>query len=145
MNERQGTPTEPVTPSAKGAYAVRRSIHGYAVAITRGVVDVLQLVEGSERNEQEVAAMVARLNAIDADAAERAKPIDAEWLHSVLGNQWTFTSPVMGGCTVTIWRTKLSETGTGIGVSHNDTEYIHNLHATRGQLLDLLAALKGGE
>jgi hypothetical protein len=45
-------------------YDVRRDEYGYAVAITCAGWDVLHLVQGSVRNEQEVDALVAALNRI---------------------------------------------------------------------------------
>lgn len=82
----------------------------------------------------------------EAERAERSKPIDAEWLNEILGSQWSFESPTLGGAMVTIWRTKLIKSGWGLGILHRSTETVHCLNATtRGQLLDMLAALKGGE
>jgi hypothetical protein len=43
-------------------YDVRRDEYGYAVAITCAGWDVLHLVQGSLRNEEEVDAIVAALN-----------------------------------------------------------------------------------
>ena len=86
-----------------------------------------------------------RLASDRAEADERAKPIDVEFAVAALGGSMSFAAHALGGATVTVWATRLSPSGFGIGIVHGDTEYVHNLTiTTRGQLLDLIRALKGG-
>ena len=90
-------------------------------------------------------AYLSRLSSDRDEAAERAKPIDAEFAVAALGGSMSFAAHALGGATVTVWATRLSPSGFGIGIVHGDTEYVHNLTiTTRGQLLDLMRALKGG-
>ena len=69
----------------------------------------------------------------EAKQAERAKPIDAEWLESIGGD-------VPRGFDVALFH------GGSVGISRISEHWMcHGIPVTnRGQLLDLLAALKGG-
>lgn len=99
-------------------------------------------------------AMVARLAADRSEAAERAKPIDAEWCLANGARHWKAGDEyVFDDCKVR-WGVNHGpgETLRG-GVSIESTSEVSQQRAvvslpsitTRGQLLDLLRALKGGE
>lgn len=65
MTQRPGLPAEPTgTPPV---YTLRRTVHGYIAAIERDGYTVLQLQDGSVRNEEEAAAIVDRLNFAPSD------------------------------------------------------------------------------
>lgn len=113
---------------------------------TYGSKDIEQALRVAAQELKDIVRWAeAELSRREAERAERAKLIDAEWLNEILGSQWSFESPTLGGAMVTIWKTKLIKSGWGLGILHRSTETVHCLNATtRGQLLDLLAALKGG-
>ncbi len=89
----------------------------------------------------------------DAEAAERESPITEEWLHGTRDGRWQDWSRFdIGG----EWNSDLSVRKNNIGKwycllqqdndDHSGREvFSAGFIATRGQLLDLLAALKGGE
>jgi len=51
-----------VASQTNGHYTIRRDVWGHAAAIERDGYTVLQLIAGTERNEQEVARIVDELN-----------------------------------------------------------------------------------
>lgn len=87
-----------------------------------------------------VNAQIALKHLIDTDKAERAeraKPIDAEWLLSIeFDDKGGWVGKFVGGAD--LWYGKLRG---DVGINMHFLPSI----TTRGQLLDLLAALKGGE
>jgi hypothetical protein len=81
-------------------------------------------------------AYLKRLAADEAEAAERAKPIDEEWLTSIRARKKAINRWKIEG--VNLWI---------IGPDRQWTVKIDGYHViffTRGQLLDLIRALKGG-
>ena len=54
-------------------YSIRKSIHGYAVAVKQDTQDVLHLVEGSEINEKNVKRIVNILNTIHQERKTRTR------------------------------------------------------------------------
>ena len=85
---------------------------------------------------------IRRIKADEAETLERAKPIDAEWLRSLLGDSWVIRHETP---TVAVWRIATSETGVGIGIEAGGSTIVFpDLVRKRGQLLDLIRALKGG-
>ena len=66
-------------------YIVRRDEYGHAAAIERDGYTVLQLQSGTERNEQEVDRIVARLNgATEPTGAERVREAIADRYQNAL-------------------------------------------------------------
>ena len=80
---------------------------------------------------------IAELSRRDAERAERSKPIDAEWLLSI-GFRDCGSWLAMDVGTSKLWWAQLRR---AFGMNGRHVDDI----TTRGQLLDLLAALKGGE
>jgi len=87
----------------------------------------------------------ARLAAERAEREERERPIDEGWLRSTLGDSWVVREERPHVC---VWKTRAFASGFGLGISIGDVMHVLDLLATRGQLIDLLAALgverKGG-
>lgn len=90
-----------------------------------------------------VAAWVlAELSRREADQAERAKPIDAAWCLANGARQINKSGEVMWAFNAVnmFWQ---AEYGVSLDGDSYERIYLHEI-TTRGQLLDLIAALKGG-
>ena len=85
----------------------------------------------------------------EAERAERARPIDAEWLESIGAyHEWNHGGDA-GWYGIEIdddeWLSVSGATGLTHIVMCDGVKQIERRFDTRGQLLDILAALKGGE
>lgn len=106
----------------------------------------MELAERCGRRDVERVARWAcdELSRRDTERAEREKPIDAEWLESIGANlnEWNTRFPIHvmnAGTHVIGWAERR-----GVFAWNNGISYLFDGITTRGQLLDLLAALKGG-
>ena len=108
--------------------------------------------ESSQKDEDvEVAAnwICQELARREAERAERAKPIDAEWLESIGAyHEWNHGGDA-GWYGIEIdddeWLSVSGATGFTHIVMGDGVKQIERRFDTRGQLLDLLAALRGTE
>ena len=100
-------------------------------------------IDGFTRDMKRLAdSTLASLDAKEAERAERAKPIDAEWCLANGAEQ-------VGDCSMYRWQfgsTRVEwDAGNGTTIDEFDGAWVWMPSiTTRGQLLDLLAALKGG-
>ena len=104
---------------------------GRLAAIVRGKPAIANRYDdAASKLAREVLEMLARR---EAEQSERAKPITAEWLESIGGD-------VPRGFDVALFH------GGSVGISRISEHWMcHGIPVrNRGQLLDLLAALKGG-
>ena len=86
---------------------------------------------------------LARIAADKAEREERAKPIDADWCLAN-GAAWNMTRAVAWWRLLDNSRIEFNATNGVALIVGNGWSYLDHI-ATRGQLLDLLRAMKGGD
>lgn len=108
-----------------------------------GTTDIEMAARSARRDVDRVVTwMCDELSRREAEQAERAKPIDAEWCLANGARQINKSGEVMWAFNAVnmFWQ---AEYGVSLDGDSYERIYLHEI-TTRGQLLDLIAALKGG-